>query len=985
MKLRSSISTVVLLTATAIAAPPDAAGPRSPREEQATFDIVPGFRIDLVASEPEVVDPVAMCFDERGRLYVCEMRGYPNGGVGTGNENRGRIRCLSDRDGDGTFETAHTFADGLRFPMGVTPWKGGILVAVAPDILYLEDTDGDGTADRRSVFYTGFNLANIQQMVNGLCWGLDNRIHGLGGSNAGTISSPAAPMMPAATLRSRGFRFNPADPASFEPMSGGGQYGITADDAGHWFTATNSNHIRQMVIPDEYLRRNPAAPVTSVTSDISDHGTSCQLFRTSPFEAWRVERTARRAGGADASRFRSTELVAGGFSSSTCSPIVYSANLFPKEYRGSVFVCDPGNNLVHRDVLSEAGSTFTARRGEAEREFLTSTDNWFRPVDLEVGPDGAIYLLDFYREVIETPLSLPDDIKAKLNLESRRRGRIWRIAPKSFRPGRLPDLSRMTSGELVAQLKSSNSWTRLTAQRLLVERNDRAGVSELKSCFAGSAGSPSRANILSMIDHFNELDDDTLAVALSDSLSGNRIVALKLAESRLADRPSLRAAANRLANDPSQMVRFQLALSSWAMPPRERGTVLSRVLATSPTDPWLQSAILLSLGDAVGDMLLALRESSPEVAPFVVKLASTSRTERTHLLKLAADSADRPGFSRAVLEGVGLAMKRNPPTLAVWLTNPPAEDRELAKRLLVVIDAAVTDLSQESAPLSTRLGAARLLAFAPDPQAIPALSAVVTPTSPPDLQLAAVRGLGAVVSPEANRLLLAAWPEAGPTLRRELLEQLCATTDRAAALLDAIEAGKIRPSEIEPVRIAQLKASRVPAIRDRAEKLFARTPTEDRKAILAKYVGVAELKGDSVRGRVVFQKQCATCHKLGPDGREVGPNLLAVVPGKSTADLLTAILDPNREVDPRFVNYTLTTVDGKALTGIVASDTAGSVTLRRADAAEDTIPRGDIDVLKSTGISLMPEGMEKTIPPQDAADLLAFLRESTGKGTAVKP
>ncbi|HEX4613097.1 MAG TPA: PVC-type heme-binding CxxCH protein, partial [Urbifossiella sp.] len=252
-------------------------GPRTPAEERTTFELAKGFTIELAAAEPDVVDPVAMCFDEKGRLFVCEMRGYPNGGVGTGNETRGRIKCLEDRDGDGRFETSTTFAEGLRFPMGVQPWKGGLLVAVAPDLLYLEDTDGDGKADKKTVLYTGFNLANIQQMVNSLQWGLDNWVYGIAGSDGGVVKSAERADAPEVSLRNRGFRFRPWAPGSLEPTSSGGQYGLTADDYQHWFTATNSQHLRQIVLPEPYLRRNPYLPVSAVTLDIPEHGAAARV------------------------------------------------------------------------------------------------------------------------------------------------------------------------------------------------------------------------------------------------------------------------------------------------------------------------------------------------------------------------------------------------------------------------------------------------------------------------------------------------------------------------------------------------------------------------------------------------------------------------------------------------------------------------------------------------------------------------------------
>src|SRR4051794_33823135 len=340
-----------LLLFHAVAVPPDTTSDLgnkealTPKDERGTFKLPKGFTIELAASEPQVVDPVAMAFDERGRIYVCEMRGYPNGGVGGGTITSGKIKLLEDRDGDGVYEKSTTFYEGLRFPMSVLPWKKGVIVAVAPDILYLEDTDGDGKADKKTVLYTGFDLANIQQLVNSLTLGIDGWVYGVAGSVGGTVRSGEKPDAPRVNLRSRGFRFKPDVPASLEPTSGGGQYGLTSDPWGHWFVSTNSQHLRHVILPDHALRRNPSLPVRAVTLDIPEHGPACKVFRISPFEAWRVERTRRRAGAPDSSRFPTTELVPGGFVTSGCSPLLYDADLLPKDYRGSVFVCDPANNL----------------------------------------------------------------------------------------------------------------------------------------------------------------------------------------------------------------------------------------------------------------------------------------------------------------------------------------------------------------------------------------------------------------------------------------------------------------------------------------------------------------------------------------------------------------------------------------------------------------------------------------------------------------
>ena len=454
-----------------------------PKRSRKTIQLAPGFEIDLVAAEPQVVDPVAMAFDEEGRLFVAEMRGYPNGGIAKGTITSGTVKLLEDRDGDGYYETSLPFAQDLRFPTSVMPYKGGLLVAVAPDLLFCEDRDGDGKAELRRTLYTGFGLDNIQQLVNGLQWGLDNWVYAGAGSNGGSVHSVEKPAAQAVVLRNRGIRFHPDIPGSLEPTSGGGQFALAADDWEHWFTNTNSQHLRQIVLPDHYLRRNPYLAVNAVTLDIPDHGAACQVFRVSPFEAWRIERTRRRqADPAMRSRLPATELVPGGFITSACSPVVYTADLFPSDFLGNTFICDPANNLIHRDRLQPDGAVFSARRTEMGKEFLASTDNWFRPVCLTIGPDGALHVADFYREVIETPLSLPDDIKQRLNLESRGRGRIWRVAPVGYKPGPKPSLKKATTPEPeVACLERKNPWWRLTGQRLLIERMARDAAPDLEA------------------------------------------------------------------------------------------------------------------------------------------------------------------------------------------------------------------------------------------------------------------------------------------------------------------------------------------------------------------------------------------------------------------------------------------------------------------------------------------------------------------------
>jgi putative membrane-bound dehydrogenase-like protein len=968
-------------------------GPRSPREELATFRLPKGFHAELVACEPDVVDPVAMAFDEDGRLYVAEMRGYPNAGVATGVVTSGRIKRLEDRDGDGYFETVSVYADHLRFPTAVMPWRGGLLVANAPDLLYLEDPAGTGTATRTRKLYSGFSLNNIQQLVNGLQWGLDNRVHGCAGYDGGTIRSVEKPESPPVTLRGRGISFRPDVPGSLEPTSGGGQYGLAPDDYGRWFTATNSQHLRHIVLPDHYLRRNPSLPVSAVTLDVPDHGAACQVFRVSPFEAWRVERTTRRAGSADAARFPSTELVPGGYVTSACSPVVYTADAFPAEYRGNTFVCDPANNLIHRDVLIPNGATFTARRTDEGCEFLASTDNWFRPVHLTIGPDGALYVLDFYREVIETPLSLPDDIKKRLNLESRGRGRIWRIAadrstasPKHDRP--FP--GKATATELVARLADPNAWWRLTAQRLLIERADRSAIPSLQGLAVSSKSAPGRAHALWTLAGLHALDDASILRAIKDPEPGVREQALRLADERLATSAALRSAVAVLAADSAPRIRFQVAFTLGEADAPELVAALTKVAKRDAGDPWTGTAVLSSTrrcAIALLESLLADKEFTRDAAAprllFVSRLAGlvgveASNAELARALALLTN-ADRVANSwqLAVLDGLGKGLRDSArPTAQLW-DHPPVELKDAVARARSLFERAASAARDEKRSLADRLSAVRLLGSGPFEPAAAAAAELLTPQTPPELQLAAIRALAPRARPEVAGLLLSSWPAYTPAVRREAAEALFARSDRLVGLLDALDKKAVLANQLEPARLEQLRNHAEPALRRRALTILAGQVAADRQKVVESYRAALELNADVARGRATFRKNCITCHRLENEGYEVGPDLLSAIRGKSGDYLLIAILDPSREVDPRYLNYIVTTKKGQTITGLIAAETAASLTLRRGDRAEDTILRGQIESIQATAKSVMPEGLEMQLSKQDLADLIAFLQTAT--------
>ncbi len=410
--------------------------PTPAREAAKTFRVLDGFRMDLLAAEPLV----AMTYDENGRAYVCEMRDYPYTDKAHHQRNQenptdeaiGAVRMLEDTDGDGVFDRSTMFADGLSWPTGIACWKGGVFVAATPDLWYLKDTDGDGKADVRIKVFTGFRKFNVQAVMNNLVWGLDNQIHGAGGSNGGQIRPGDKPKAKPLLMTRNDFRFDPVM-EQFELLSGGARFGGTFDDWGHRFLCDIRNPAQHIVLPQRYLARNSYLAAGSPLHDMAESGDQLPVYRISQPELWRVLRAKRWAGERDIVMPRS-ELVGAGVVTSSSGITSYRGAAYPENYRGNVFVCECAGNLLYRLQVTPDGPTFKAARVDGQAEMVASTDNWFRPVNFVNAPDGTLHVMDMYRENIEHPWSIPDDIHAALDLENgRERGRLWRLTPPNFK------------------------------------------------------------------------------------------------------------------------------------------------------------------------------------------------------------------------------------------------------------------------------------------------------------------------------------------------------------------------------------------------------------------------------------------------------------------------------------------------------------------------------------------------------------------------
>jgi putative membrane-bound dehydrogenase-like protein len=936
---------------------PAAALPKTAPEGLMAMHVKPGLDIELVAAEPLVMDPVAIDWGADGKLWVVEQPDYPNGMDGNWKPG-GRVKFLTANAKGGAYDKATLFLDGLPFPTGITAWRKGVLICAAPDIIYAEDTDGDGRADVVKKLFTGFYTDNYNARINSLTLGLDGWLHGANGLLGGTIRSVLTGQE--LNISGRDIRLQP-ETGAIELVSGVTQQGRTRDDWDNWFGCSNSRLAFHFPLPERYVRRNPHVPAPAPSVNIP---ADSEPNRLNPVSA-------------PAERFNHPESY--GTTTSACGLGIYRDTLLGAEYYGNTFTCEPVHNLVRRLRLDPRGATFEAHRpaDELTAEFLASEESWSRPVQVRTGPDGALYVVDMVRAVIEHTRWIPADRLAKLDVRAgEKQGRIYRIFPKGAKLRPIQDLRQLATPELVKALETPNGTTRDLVHQLLLERADPAANEALIRLAQASKEAAVRLQALAILDNLKALTPELLLAALPEQNPSARRVIVRLCEAHLAKSAALGEAILKLVTDPDAAVRYQLALSlgEWDDPRASRG--LAELARTGAGDEWMRAAIVSSAVRHPLDLLDGAIAGKPDAGrdELIGKLIATAAAvsekpeELARLLRAIAGQPGAPAQSWQVIGATHLdqALTRRKLKLTTLLDG---------ESLRPIFAAAHGVAANPAAPETARAAAIRLYGrgFNDPARDLPQLAAFLKPGSSDAIQKAALEQLTRSGRDEVPALLLADWPQHGPALRTRIINALLSRDAWTERLLDAIANSVVAPADLPVTNRQALAKHANAAIRDRAAKLLTAGTSTNRAAVIAKYATVANLHGDAVKGAEVFQNVCSACHAYIGRGNPVGPDLKAFY-NKSVQDFLVAILDPNAAIEPRYAAYQVELRDGRSVLGVISNETATGLTLTQPGGAKEVILRSDIKAIRGFGQSLMPEGLEQALPPQAIADVVAFLK-----------
>jgi len=975
-------------------------GPQRPEKSLEKMAIHPDFNMSLVAAEPMLNKPMNMDWDPRGRMWVAETPEYPAGKkpartsimegkgykVPTSIEDRpgrDRISILEDTNGDGVADKKSVFADDLELVTGLVFHKDGVIITQAPDIIFLRDTDGDGKCDKREVLYTGLGTGDTHAVINNPRWGYDGWIYATHGYSGGTVKSPDGTKN-FGGIGSGVIRFKP-DGSAIEMYSskGGNTWGldIAWDNEVFYTQPTSGDLLMHVVLPEYVLAKG-------------------KVGKTPSFQALIRGRPSKPKMAYKRQAYVQIDQVGRFTASAGCA--IYAGGSWPEEWNYTYFTTEPTINIIHQEVVKADGATYTSEKNR-EEEFIAGSDYWFRPIETRIGPDGALYIIDFYNQaVVHNDTRGPSHVVRGYAVRPDRDhyyGRIWRVNHKQAKTNPVPNIEKASIAELIKTLDHPNLHVRNNAMRLLWERGDDAAAAELSKLVAdNNKAATARIPALWALFNMKKLNAETLTAALNSADAAVRKNGARAANnSGLDDQSALLA---RL-KDADARVKLEAIVSLGSMkldkaaatalldayPTLKNAWAESAVVSLSKSDPILFCEGAFGLADAAAaeGLLASLSQQvansdRPEAGARLVQTVAAQGAGKdalkiAALTALARSNKDAPWSDELKAALKALLTSDSPavasatlPLIARWdKQNTLAED---VKGRLQKAQAALTEGNlndEQRADLVRSMLAMQKV----DASILPAVAKVLDGNGSIAFKRDVVQAMGGV--PEATPLIIAALPKLPPEAVQVAVDELLKRADSSMALVDAMKAGTVKVTTLGPASIHRLRTHSEAEVGKKAIAVIEelRGPeAKEKNELLAKFTPLVSKTGDAVKGKQVFTTNCAVCHRFQDIGREVGP-VLTGMGAHGPAELLVSILDPNRAVEPSFVQIVVRTKENETFDGVVVRDNGNTILLRNA-AGEREIKNADIKKRTNTGISLMPAGFE-ALGEEALRDLLTYM------------
>lgn len=1004
-------------------------GPTAPEKAAAKLNVHPEFNINLVASEPLLEKAISLDWDPQGRLWVAETPEYPGGrtvnkndsmvalwsvknpeAVQAGDKDRriakDRVSWIEDTNGDGTADRKHVFADGLELITSMVFYKDGVIVTQAPDILWLRDKDGDGKCnmeDERVVLYTGFGTFDTHAVINNLRWGMDGWIYCAVGYSAGNPTSGDG-SIPFGRITAGILRFKP-DGSALEQVASGScnTWGFDFAPDGEMFytTATCGEHFLHVVMPEKILAKGNVGGVrtSAVLPDHQDINPAVKHTRPAYIQIDWVGKFTASAG--------------------SC---IYNGGAWPERFNNAHFQSETTMSLVHLDMLNPKGVTFAAskEKGQESAEFVAGSDLWFRPIHSRVGPDGALYVIDFYNQAaIHNDTRGPKHGARNAAVRPDRDhhfGRIWRVQHKQAKTLAKPAFK--SNDDLIKSLEHPNGWARMTAHRLLVEKADKSVTRPLER-LAQNASKTGYARAHALWTAYlisGRHNPEVLATAYT----GKDIVPQKAAMQLLRNYPVPGAEARQFQKltaamvdklgkaEPRLRLETLMALSS-AEETRDLNAALWKVYP-SLDDSWTESTLVsIFARDPEGSILAAADLADPAlarktVAALASRLADDDANAAAKLLvKLSAKSAKANPLKQTVLETVTRTLKQD--AVADWNSDLAKAFRaflsadesvataslpliarwdqksELTPELKPVIKPLLAKVASDETPDDQRAQiAAGVLGLRNlNPDIVPSIGKLLVSNSSTPLKRRVAEAMGSVPDEAVGAEMVKLYPQVSFEARDPLFAQIIKRPEWAQLLVAAVEKKQVELAHLGPALLHRLRTHADASVAKRAGDVIdeIRGPAlKEKDAVIKQFAAAVEERGNLTKGRELYTQNCANCHKFKGEGRDVAPDLTGMG-AHGAHDLLMHIVDPNRVVEPNFISFSIETKDELTFDGIVARENRDTIVLRNAT-QDYEIKQGDVKSRRSSGMSLMPDGFE-ALGKEGLRDLIAYICADEGK------